>query len=100
MQQRLNSIDFLIGLFGYSRVRYSQEGYVLDAIMSALKDCGAEKYGENGMPTVFDNYYFRIRGRQVKLQVEDYGDIVLWGPKKLVQDLSSRISDKLSRIVK
>ena len=39
----LKSIDFLIGLFGYSRVRYSQESHVLDAIMSAL---GRPRCGE------------------------------------------------------
>jgi len=96
----LRSIDFLIGVFGYSRVYYSNESHVVDAIMSALGDYGAVKCGESGMPGAFTKYYFRIGNRQVKLQVEDYGDIILWGPKRLVHDLSSRISDKLSRPTK
>ena len=93
----LKSADFLIGLFGYSRVYYSNESHVVDAIMSALKDSGAVMCGESGMPTAFTNYHFRIGNRRVRLQVEDYEDIILWGPKQLVRDLSSRISDKLSR---
>ncbi len=100
LMAHLKFIDFLIGVFGYSRVYYSNESHVVDAIMSALGDSGAVKCGESGMPTAFTNYYFRIRNRRVKLQVEDYEDIILWGPKRLVRDLSSRISDKLSRVTR
>jgi hypothetical protein len=32
----LKSIDFLIGLFGYSRVYYSNESHIVGAIMAAL----------------------------------------------------------------
>lgn len=94
---QFNTIDFLTGLFGYGRVRYSQDSEVVDAIFFALEDCGAVKCGESGMPAALDNYYFRVSGRQVKVSVEDYGDITLWGPKRLVQSLAGRISERLSR---
>jgi hypothetical protein len=96
----LKSIGFLMGCSAIAEFTIQTKSHVVDAIMSALGDCGAVKCGENGMPTASTNYYFRIGRREVKLQVEDYEDIILWGPKRLVRELSSRISDKLSKVTK
>ncbi len=65
--------------------------------MSLMRDCGAVKCGESGVPTAFDVYYFRVKGRRVKLCVEDYGDVTLWGPKKIIAELSKRMADKVAR---
>ena len=89
------AIDSLFSLFGYARVRFSHESQVVDAIFSVLGDFGAAKCGESGMPTAFTNYFFRVRGRKIKLTVEDYEDIILTGPKAIVQELSEKISDRV-----
>jgi hypothetical protein len=87
----------VFSLFGYERVRFSQESQVVDAIISVLGELGAVKCGENGMPTAFTNYFFRVRGRKVKLTVEDFEDIILTGPKAIVQELSQKISERARR---
>jgi len=84
-------VDSLFRLFGYARVRFSQDA---DTILSVLGDFGAVKCGESGMPTAFTNYHIRVRGRKIKLTVEDYEDIILTGPKAIVQELSEKISEK------
>jgi hypothetical protein len=85
-------VDASYSLFGYTRVRLSQD---VDAIVSVLEEYGAVKCGESGMPTAFTNYFFRVRGRKVKLTVEDYEDTVLTGPKVIVQELSQKISERV-----
>jgi len=85
-------VDSLFGLFGYARVRFSQD---VDTIFSVLGEFGAVKCGESGMPTAFTNYFFRVRGRKVKLTVEDYEDTILTGPKDIVQELSQKISERV-----
>jgi len=47
------------------------------------------------MPAAFTNYFFRVRGRKVKLTVEDYEGIILTGPKAIVQELSEKISERV-----
>jgi hypothetical protein len=85
-------IDALFGLFGYARVRFSQD---VDTIFSVLGEFGAVKCGESGMPTASTNYYFRVRGRKITLTVEDYEDTMLTGPKAIVQELSQKISERV-----
>ncbi len=85
------TVDALFSLFGYVRVRFSQD---VDTIFSVLGDFGAVKCGESGMPTAFTNYYFRVRGRKIKLTVEDYEETALTGPKAIVQELSEKISER------
>jgi hypothetical protein len=89
--------DSVFSLFGYERVRFSQESQVFDAIFSVLGEFGAVKCGESGLPTAFTNYFFRVRGRKVKLTVEDFEDIILTGPKAIVQELSQKISERARR---
>lgn len=89
--------DFVFSLFGYERVRFSQESQVVDAIYSVLDESGAVKCGESGIPTALTDYFFRVRGRKVKLTVEDYEDITLTGPKAIVQELSEKISERVRR---
>jgi hypothetical protein len=64
-------VDALMGLFGYARVRFSQD---VDTIFSVLGEFGAVKCGASGMPTASTNYFFRVRGRKVKVTVEEYED--------------------------
>lgn len=85
-------VDALYGLFGYARVRLSQD---VDAIFSVLGEFGAVKCGESGLPTAFTSYFFRVRGRKIKLTVEEYEDTILTGPKAIVQELSLKISEKV-----
>ena len=85
-------VDASYSLFGYARVRFPQDD---DAIFSALGELGAVKCGESGMPTAFTNYFFRLRGRKVKVTVEDYEDTTLTGPKAIVQELSQKISERV-----
>ena len=86
--------DSLSSLFGYARVRFSQD---VDTILSVLEDFGAVNFGESGMPTAPINYYFHVRGRKITLTVEDYEDIMLTGPKAIVQELAEKISEKGAR---
>ncbi|GEM_PF-4342797 len=86
------TVDTLFSLFGYARVRFSQD---VDTIFSILGEFGAVKCGESGMPTASTNYFFRVRGRKVKLTVEDYEDTILTGPKAIVQELSQKISERV-----
>ena len=86
------TVDSLFSLFGYARVRFSQD---VDTIFSVLGDFGAVKCGESGMPTTFTNYFFRVRGQKVKLTIEDYEDTILTGPKAIVQELSQKISERV-----
>jgi hypothetical protein len=85
-------VDALFGLFGYARVRFSQD---IDAILSVLYEFGAVKCGESGMPTASTSYHFRVRGRKITLTVEDYEDTMLTGPKAIVQELSQKISERV-----
>ncbi len=87
-------VDSLFSLFGFARVRFSQD---LDTIVFVLKDFDAVKYGESGMPTAFTNYYFRVRGRKIKLTVEEYEDIIMTGPKAIVRELSDKILERARR---
>jgi uncharacterized protein (DUF362 family) len=90
----LTVVDRMFSLFGYARVRFPNESQVVDAIVSVLKEYGAVKSGENGMPTASTNHYFRVQGRKITLTVEDYEDLTLTGPKALVQELFQKISEK------
>jgi hypothetical protein len=87
--------DSVFSLFGYERVRFSPE--VVDAVLAVLGEFGAVKCGESGLPTAFTNYFFRVRGRKIKLTVEDYEDITLTGPKAIVQELSEKISERVRK---
>ena len=93
----VGAVDSLFSLFGRRRVRFSHESQVVDAIYSVLHDFGAEKCGESGMPTAFTNYFFRVRGQKVKLTFEDYEDIMMTGPKAIVEELSEQISERVRR---
>jgi len=85
-------VDALFGLFGYVRVRFSQD---VDTIFSVLAEFGAVKCGESGMPTASTKYHLRVRGQKVTVTVEDYEDTMLTGPKAIVQELSQKISERV-----
>ena len=88
------AVDSLFRLFGYARARVSGD---LDLILSVLEDCGAVKCGESGLPTVSTHYRFRVRDRKITVAVEDYEDIMMTGPKAIIDELSKRISERMSR---
>jgi hypothetical protein len=93
----IKAIEFFVGLFGYARASFEQEHQVVDAIVLALQNAGAIKCGESGMPTAFDAFHYRIKGRRVRLIVEDWGDVILWGPKQIVRELSAEVCDLLKK---
>ncbi|MEY4490076.1 MAG: hypothetical protein RIQ79_2584 [Verrucomicrobiota bacterium] len=87
-------VDSLFSLFGYARVRFPQD---VGIIFSVLGDLDAIKCGESGMPTASTNYYYLVRGRKIKLTIEDYEDTILTGPKAIVKVLSERIAEEGTR---
>jgi len=92
-------LDSLVGLFGRSRARLGEwpHGEVVDAAAATLRDFGGELCGESGSPAgELEVMHFRVRGRRLQLCVEDYGGVTLWGPKRLVADISRRVADRLS----
>ena len=93
--RQLKAIDLIIGLFGYSRAILPQDDHVIDAVLKALRKKDATKCGETGMPTAFDVYYFRVKGRRVQLIVEDWGDVILCGPTRIIRELAADVSETL-----
>jgi hypothetical protein len=66
------------------------------AIEDTLADLGAEKCGESGSPAYeVNNEYFRIGSRKLRICTEDEMFVSLWGPKRLVDEVHSRILEKL-----
>ena len=66
------------------------------AIEDTLLDFDAEKCGESGSPAYeVNNEYFRIAGRKLRICTEDEMDVSLWGPKILVDQVHSKIVEKL-----
>ena len=67
------------------------------AIEDALAEFGAQKFGESGSPAYeVNNEYFRIGGRKLRICTEDEMFVSLWGAKSLVDQVYSRIVEKLS----
>ncbi|SRR6266540_2435600 len=92
-------IDFMIGLFGCGRAKLGEWPHreIVEAAVATLRDSGGELYHESGTPAgELEILHFRVRGRRMRLCVEDYSDVVLWGPKGLVADISRRVADRLA----
>ena len=92
-------VDFVAGLFGRRRVRLGEwpHGQVVEAAMDTLQEFGAELYRESGTPAgELDVFHFRAHGRRMRLCVEDYGAVTLWGPKRLVTDVAHCVADRLA----
>jgi hypothetical protein len=67
------------------------------AIDQTLDELGAEKCGKSGTPVFFiDHEYFRIGGRKLQVCTEDDMFVSLCGSKAVVEQVYSRILEKLS----
>jgi len=91
-------IDFVIGIFGRGRATLGEWPHreVVQAAVETIKDCGGELHHESGTATgELEVMHFRIRGRRVRLCIVDYGVVSLWGPKRLVADISKRVALRL-----
>jgi hypothetical protein len=66
------------------------------AIEDTLAELHAEKCGESGSPAFeINNEYFRIGRRKIRVCTEDEMDVSLWGSKKLVDQVYTKIVEKL-----
>jgi hypothetical protein len=94
-------VDFLLAVIGQRRVLLGDwpNRDVVQATLSTLKELGAESLGTKpvNLPVDIENLYFRVRGRRVRLWVEEYGQVNLWGPRAIVTELAERVAEKLQR---
>jgi|SRR3954447_3360777 hypothetical protein len=93
-----NVFDAVMGLFGFRRavLGHWPHNRVIEAALAEIENAGGVVVGVYGAPAgELECKRFRVNGRRVRLCVEDYGDIVLWGPRRLVLDLSQKISRRL-----
>ena len=90
--------DCVLGMVGHRRIKlgeWADQGIVA-AVMGAVNELGGRRV-EKDIGFGFDDvFFFRVCGRRVRLVVEEYGDVTLWGAKRVVTDLSKRIAKRLS----
>jgi hypothetical protein len=93
-------VDSLLAVAGQRRVLLGDwpNANAVEAALSTLKEFGAENLGAKpvNLPVDIENLYFCVRGRRVRLWVEQFGDVTLWGPRKLVTELAGRVAEKLA----
>jgi|SRR5438094_1643338 len=93
-------IDCLLAVVRQRRIRLGDwpNHDVVEAALSTFKEFGAERLETKqvNLPLDIENLYFRLQGRRVRLWVEEYGDVSLWGPRAIVGKLAGRIAKKLS----
>ena len=92
-------INLLIGLFGLGRAKLGEwpHGEAVDAAIASIRELGGQVHHTTGTPgNELEIFHLRVRGRRIRLCVEDYGDVVLWGPKALLEDISTRVVDRLA----
>jgi hypothetical protein len=92
-------IDAVIGLFGFGRIvigEWSQKG-VVSAAIREIEDAGGIAEKTYGTPDgQYDCTRFRLRGRWLRLCAEEMGEVTLFGPTRLITELSQRISRRLN----
>ena len=93
-------VDFLLAVIGQRRVHLGDlpNRDVVEAALSTLKEFGAESLGTKpvNLPVDIENLYFRVRGRRVRLWVEEYGQVNFWGPRVIVTELAERVPEKIA----
>jgi hypothetical protein len=90
--------DCVLALIGHRRVKLGEwpDRGIVAATVDTVNDLGGRRI-EQDIGFGFDEVlYFSVLGRRVRLVVEEYGNITLWGAKWVVLDLSKRIAEKLS----
>lgn len=66
------------------------------AIEDTFAELHAEKCGESGTPAFeVNNEYFRIGRRKIRVCTEDERDVSLWGSKNLVDQVYTKIVERL-----
>ena len=88
-------IDVLLGLFGIGRASLGEwpERALADEYVRVIKEAGGVIVGSTGSPDgSFNIVRFRVRGRRLRLCIEEFGEATLWGPKRLVTELVARIA--------
>src|SRR4051812_46263537 len=73
---------------------WPEEGLVKTAV-DGIRDLGGEKL-EKDIGFGFDDaFYFRVRGRNVRLIIAEYGHVNLIGSRKIVMEISREVAKKL-----
>ena len=88
-------IDALIGLFGLGRANVGKwpDRALADEYVRLIKNAGGVIVGCSGSPDgSFDVVRFRIGGRRVRMCIEEFGEVTLWGPRRLVAELAARVA--------
>jgi len=91
-----DTVLFLIGHRCIPLGEWPDQG-IAEAATGAVSELGEHqvKGRDFGLALDIENLYFRVRGYKVRLCIEEYGQVTLWGPKGIVTDLSKRIKEKL-----
>ncbi len=88
-------VDILITPFGRARVVLGHWPHreIVQAATATILDMGGQQHPETGSPAgELTIKHFRIRGHRLRLCIEDYDTVTLWGPTDMVRELSNRIS--------
>jgi hypothetical protein len=87
-----------LGLIGHRRIKLDEwpDRGVVAATIDTVNELGGKRVQKDVAFGFDDVFYFRVQGHQVRLVVEEYGDVSLWGAKGIVSELSERIREKLS----
>jgi hypothetical protein len=97
---RWDVVDAMLAPFGRACVKLGQWPHqpIIEVVVAALREAGGDIQSENGTPAdEVRNVYFLVRGRRIRLCIEDYGDVTLRGSRKLVQELSTTVEAKSPR---
>jgi hypothetical protein len=98
---RSKFIETILGLCGQGFTKLGEWPHreVVEAALAVLREYGAEECGATGTPAgEIENLHFRVGSHRVRLCVEDYGDVTLWGPAPIVGALAKRVARKLKRL--
>jgi hypothetical protein len=71
---------------------------IADAVLEAVTAMGGRALGRKDFGLAFDidTFYFEVQQRRIRLCVEEYGPVTLWGPKRMVNALAERVRQKLA----
>ena len=92
--------DCVLVLIGHRRIKLGEwpDQGVVEAAVNTVHDLGGKRIQKEDLGLAFDieNAYFCVQGRRVRLCIEEYGEVSLWGAKGVVTELSKRIAERLS----